>query len=123
LHLIKEVKNIMLRKIECFIQPFKLEEIKDALFNAGVEGMSVSEVKGFGKQRGYTNGGKPNREVKFLPKIKMEIVVEEEIVDEVVKTIVRLAKTGEFGSGKIFIIPVEDAVRIRTEESGKSAIM
>lgn len=113
----------MLRKIECFIQPFKLDEIKDALFSAGVEGMSVSEVKGFGKQRGYSNGGKPNREVKLLPKIKLEIVVEEDIVDDVVKTIVKLAQTGEFGSGKIFVLPVEDAVRIRTEESGKSAII
>ena len=85
--------------------------------------MSISEVKGFGKQRGYINGGKPNREVKFLPKIKMEIVVDEEIVDDVIKTIVKLTKTGEFGSGKIFVIPVEDAVRIRTEESGKNAII
>jgi nitrogen regulatory protein P-II 1 len=113
----------MLRKLECFIQPFKLDEIKDALFEVGVEGMSVSEVRGFGKQRGYINGGKPNRQVKFLPKIKMEIVVEEDIVDNVIKTIVKLAKTGEFGSGKIFVIPVEDAIRIRTEESGKSAII
>ena len=113
----------MLRKLECFIQPFKLDEIKDALFEVGVEGMSVSEVKGFGKQRGYINGGKPNRQVKFLPKIKMEIVVEEDIVDNVIKTIVKLAKTSEFGSGKIFVIPVEDAIRIRTEESGKSAII
>jgi nitrogen regulatory protein P-II 1 len=113
----------MLRKIECFIQPFKLDDVKDALFEAGVEGMSISEVKGFGKQRGYINGGKPNSEVKFLPKIKMEIVVDEEIVDDVIKTIVKLTKTGDFGSGKIFVIPVEDAIRIRTEESGKNAII
>ena len=113
----------MLRKIECFIQPFKLDEVKDALFDAGIEGMSVSEVKGFGKQRGYINGSKPNKEVKFLPKIKMEIVVDEEIVDDVIKTIVKLTKTGDFGSGKIFVIPVEDAIRIRTEESGKNAII
>src|SRR5680860_342362 len=113
----------MLRKIECFIQPFKLDEVKDALFGVGVEGMSISEVRGFGKQRGYVNGGKLNRGVKFLPKIKMEIVVDEEIVDNVIKTIVKLSKTGEFGSGKIFVIPVEDAIRIRTEESGKSAII
>ena len=113
----------MLRKIECYIQPFKLDVVKDALFDAGVEGMSISEVKGFGNQRGYINGGKPNREVKFLPKIKMGIVVDEEIIDDVIKTIVKLTKTGEFGSGKIFVIPVEYAVRIRTEESGKSAII
>lgn len=113
----------MLRKLECFIQPFKLDDIKNALFNCGVEGMTVSEVKGFGKQRGYINGSMPNKDVKFMDKIKMEIVVEEDIVDNVIKTIVKLAKTGEFGSGKIFVIPVEDAVRIRTEESGKSAII
>ncbi len=112
----------MLRKIECYIQPFKLEEIKDALIDVGVEGITVSDVRGFGKQRGYINGFQPNRHVKFLPKVKMEIVVDEDIVDDVIKTIVRLAQTGEFGSGKIFVIPVEDAVRIRTSERGKSAI-
>ena len=90
----------MLRKIECFIQPFKLDEIKDVLFDVGVEGMSISEVKGFGKQRGYTNGNKPNKEVKFLPKIKIEIVVEEEIVDAVVNKIVKLSKTGSIFSIK-----------------------
>jgi len=113
----------MLRKIECFIQPVKLDDVKNALFEAGVDGMSITDVRGFGKQRGYTDGGKPNKEVKFLPKIKMEIVVDEEIVDDVIKTIVKLTKTGEFGSGKIFVIPVEDAIRIRTEESGKNAII
>jgi len=113
----------MLRKIECFIQPTKLDEIKDALFEEGVDGMSISEVKGFGKQRGYSNGGKINRQVKFLTKIKLEIVVEEEIVDSVINKIVRLVKTDKIGSGKIFVIPVEDAIRIRTEESGKSAIL
>lgn len=113
----------MLRKIECFIQPSKLDEIKDALFEEGVEGMSMSEVQGFGKQRVYTNSGEINRQVKFLPKIKLEIVIEEEIVDNVIKKIVNLAKTNKIGSGKIFVIPVEDAIRIRTEESGKSAIL
>lgn len=113
----------MLRKIECFIQPFKLDEVKDALLDAGIRGISVSEVKGFGEQRGCDDGGKPNKAVEFLPKIKMEIVVEEEVVDDVIKTIVKLTKNGDFGSGKIFVIPVEDAIRIRTEESGKSAIM
>ena len=112
----------MLKKIECFIQPFKLEEIKDALIDAGVEGITLTEVKGFGKQRGYLKGEIPNKDVKFLPKIKLEIVVDEEIVDDVTKTIVKLAQTGEFGSGKIFILPVEDAIRIRTKEAGISAI-
>jgi nitrogen regulatory protein P-II 1 len=112
----------MLRKIECFIQPSKLDKIKDALIEAGVDGMSVSEVKGFGRQRGHANGGQPSNEVKFLPKIKLEIVVDEGIVDETTKLIVKLARTGKIGSGKIFIIPVEDAVRIRTSESGRSAV-
>ena len=112
----------MLRKIECFIQPFKLDTIKKALIKAGVDGMSINEVKGFGRQRGYINGEIPNRKVKFLPKTKLEIVVDEEDVDDVTKLIVKLARTGEIGSGKIFIIPVEDAIRIRTSESGKSAV-
>jgi nitrogen regulatory protein P-II 1 len=113
----------MLKKIECFIQPFKLDEVKNALIEAGVEGITMSEVSGFGRQRGYIKGEIPNKEVKFLPKVKLEIVVDEEILDDVTKTIVRLAQTGEFGSGKIFILPVEDAIRIRTQESGINAIV
>jgi len=112
----------MLRKIECYIQPSKLDEIKDALIVAGVDGMSVSEVQGFGRQRGQLNGEKPDQHAKFRPKTKLEIVVDEEIVDDITKLIVKLARTGKIGAGKIFIIPVEDAVRIRTSESGKSAI-
>jgi nitrogen regulatory protein P-II 1 len=112
----------MLKKIECFIQPSKLDLIKDELIDVGVEGMSVSEVRGFGKQRGYIEGEKTNREVKFLPKVKLEIIMEEEIVEQVISKIKKLAQTGTFGAGKIFVIPVEDAVRIRTEESGRSAI-
>jgi nitrogen regulatory protein PII len=113
----------MLKKIECIIQPFKLEEIKDALIEAGAEGISVSEVKGFGKQRGFIKEELPNKDVKFLPKVKLEIIVDEEVVDSVTKTIIKLTRTGEFGSGKIFILPVEDAIRIRTQESGVSAII
>jgi nitrogen regulatory protein P-II 1 len=112
----------MLRKIECFIQPSKLDKIKDALIEAGVDGMSVSEVEGFGRQRGHANGDLPSDRVKFLPKTKLEIVVDEEIVDETIKLIVRLAQTGKIGSGKVFVIPVEIAVRIRTSESGRSAV-
>jgi len=112
----------MLRKIECYIQPSKLDEIKDALIDAGVDGMSVSEVQGFGRQRGQLNGEEVGQKVKFRPKTKLEIVVDEEIVDDITKLIVKLARTGKIGAGKIFILPVEDAVRIRTSESGKSAI-
>lgn len=81
--------------------------------------MSVTEVKGFGKQRGYIKGEIPNKKVKFLPKTKLEIIVEEVVVDDITKLIVKLARTGEIGSGKIFIIPVEDAIKIRTLKSGK----
>lgn len=107
----------MLKKIECFIQPSRLDKIKDALIEAGVDGMSVSEVKGFGRQRGHVNGGKPSSEVKFRPKTKIEI-----IVDEATNLIVKLARTGKIGAGKIFVLPVENAIRIRTSEAGKAAI-
>lgn len=112
----------MLRKIECYIQPSKLDEIKDALIEAGVDGMSVSEVQGFGRQRGKLNGNSSDQKDQFRNKTKLEIVVDEDIVDDITKLIVKLARTGKIGAGKIFIIPVEDAVRIRTSESGKSAI-
>lgn len=112
----------MLRKIECYIQPSKLDEIKDALIDAGVDGMSVSEIQGFGRQHGQLAGEAADQKVRFRPKTKLEIVVDEEIVDDITKLIVKLAKTGKIGAGKIFILPVEDAVRIRTSESGKSAI-
>jgi nitrogen regulatory protein P-II 1 len=112
----------LLKKIECFIQPFKLESVKDALLDVGVEGITISRVEGFGMQRGYIEGEKKNKDVKFLEKIKLEIVVDEDIVDAVIKIVVNLAQTGKFGSGKIFVLPVEDAIRIRTSESGISAI-
>jgi nitrogen regulatory protein P-II 1 len=112
----------MLKKIECFIQPFKLEEIKDTLAEAGVEGMSVTEVKGFGRQHGFIEGERRNRKVKFRPKTKLEIVVDEELVEKVISDIQKLAHTGTIGSGKIFVIPVEDALRIRTRETGRSAL-
>ena len=112
----------MLRKIECFIQPSKLDKIKDALIEAGVDGMSVSEVEGFGRQRGRLNGDASSSEVKFRPKTKLEIVVDEEIVDKVTTLIVKMARTGKIGAGKVFVIPVEDAIRIRTSEAGKAAI-
>jgi nitrogen regulatory protein PII len=112
----------MLRKIECYIQPCQLNKIKDALIKEGVDGMSVSEVKGFGRQRGHLNGEKKSSKVKFLPKTKLEIVVDEEIVDNTIKIIVSLAKTGKIGAGKVFVLPVEDAIRVRTSEAGRSAI-
>ncbi|MDD3777607.1 MAG: P-II family nitrogen regulator [Actinomycetota bacterium] len=112
----------MLRKIECYIQPTKLDEVKEGLIEAGIEGMSVTEVLGFGRQRGYLDGETPNKSVKLLPKIKLEIVVGEDDVDKITAAIIKLAGTGCIGSGKIFVLPVEDAIRIRTSESGISAI-
>ena len=112
----------MLKKIECFIQPSKLDALKDALFNAGAEGLSVTDAHGVGRQRGYTADEKPKKKVKLLPKTKLEVVVDEEMVEDIISLIKKLARTGTIGAGKIFVVPVEDAIRISTEEVGKSAI-
>src|SRR5215204_4782685 len=107
-----------MKKIEAIIKPFKLEEVKDALAETGVEGMTVTEVKGFGRQKGHTEIYRGSEyTVDFLPKIKLEIVVADEMVDRATKAIVGAAKTGKIGDGKIFILPMEQAVRIRTEET------
>ena len=108
----------MLKKIECFIQPSKLDTLKDELTEAGVEGMSVTELCGFGRQRGYREDEQPAEEVGLLSKTKLEIVVEEEIVEDVIDMIKRLARTGSIGAGKIFIIPVEKS----KIETGKQII-
>ena len=117
----------MLRKIECYIQPFKLDPLTDALVELGVDGMSVTEVRGFGRQRGHAakaRSGAPHGKagVKFPPKLKLEIVVREDMVDAAVSLIMKLARTGTVGAGKIFILPVEDAIRIGTGEAGRTAI-
>ena len=112
-----------MKKIEAIIKPFKLEEVKDALSEVGVEGMTVSEVKGFGRQKGHTEIYRGSEyTVDFLPKIKIETVVGDERVDAAVSAIVKAAKTGKIGDGKVFVSPVEEAVRIRTEEKGESAV-
>lgn len=112
-----------MKKIEAIIKPFKLEEVKDALAEIGVEGMTVSEVKGFGRQKGHTEIYRGSEyTVDFLPKVKIEIVVPEEIAEKAVATIVAAAKTGKIGDGKVFVLPVESAVRIRTDEKGNEAI-
>jgi nitrogen regulatory protein P-II 1 len=112
-----------MKKIEAYIQPFKLDEVKEALMEAGLTGISVTEIKGFGRQKGHTElyRGSEYR-VDFLPKIKLEIVVRRDEVDGVVETIATHARTGEVGDGKIFVTPVEDAIRIRTGESGESVL-
>ena len=112
-----------MKKIEAIIKPFKLEEVKDALAEIGVEGMTVSEVKGFGRQKGHTEIYRGSEyTVDFLPKIKIEVVLPDHLVDSATQAILKAAKTGKIGDGKIFVSPVEDAVRIRTEEKGDKAV-
>ena len=112
-----------MKKIEAIIKPFKLEEVKDALSEVGVEGMTVTEVKGFGRQKGQTEIYRGSEyTVDFLPKIKLEIVLAENQVEAAVGAIVKSAKTGKIGDGKIFVSPVEQAIRIRTEEKGEQAV-
>ena len=112
-----------MKKIEAIIKPFKLEEVKDSLQEAGIEGMTVSEVKGFGRQKGHTEIYRGSEyTVDFLPKIKVEVVVADSKAAEVTAAIIKAAKTGKIGDGKIFVSPVEEAIRIRTEEKGESAV-
>lgn len=112
-----------MKKIEAIIKPFKLDEVKAALNEIGIAGMTVTEVKGFGRQRGHKEIYRgAEYQVDFIPKMKLEIVVEDTIVATVVKIITEKASTGSIGDGKIFVLPVEQAVRIRTGESGNEAI-
>jgi nitrogen regulatory protein P-II 1 len=112
-----------MKKIEAIIKPFKLEEVKDALGEVGIEGMTVTEVKGFGRQKGHTEIYRGSEyTVDFLPKIKVEVVVADNQVDQAVATIIKAAKTGKIGDGKVFVTSVDDAVRIRTEERGELAV-
>jgi nitrogen regulatory protein PII len=112
-----------MKKIEAIIKPFKLEEVKDALADMGIEGMTVTEVKGFGRQKGHTEIYRGSEyTVDFLPKVKIEVVVTDEVADKVVTSIVAAAKTGKIGDGKVFVGFVEHAVRIRTEETGDKAV-
>jgi len=112
-----------MKLIIAIIKPFKLEEVKDALAAIGVEGMTVTEVKGFGRQKGHTEIYRGSEyTVDFLPKVKLEIVIGNDLVAKTIDTIAKAAKTGKIGDGKIFIIPLEEAVRIRTDERGDIAI-
>ena len=112
-----------MKKIEAIIKPFKLEEVKEALTEAGIHGMTVSEVKGFGRQKGHTEIYRGSEyTVDFLPKVKLETVVEDDDAQSVVDTIVKTAATGKIGDGKVFVSTVEDAIRIRTGETGSEAI-
>src|SRR5215469_13908573 len=112
-----------MKKIEAIIKPFKLEEVKDALAEIGAEGMTITEVKGFGRQKGHTEIYRGSEyTVDFLPKIKLELVTSDSLADTAVDAIVRAAKTGKIGDGKVFVFNIEEAVRIRTEEKGERAI-
>jgi nitrogen regulatory protein PII len=113
----------VMKKIEAIIKPFKLEDVKSALAEIGVAGMTVCEVKGFGRQKGHTEIYRGSEyTVDFLPKIKIEIVIAAAQVEAAVAAIVKAAKTGKIGDGKVFVSPVENAIRIRTEETGEKAL-
>jgi len=112
-----------MKKLEAIIKPFKLEEVKDALGELGIEGMTVTEVKGFGRQKGHTEIYRGSEyTVDFLPKIKVEVVLPDNQTEPAIQAIIRAAKTGKIGDGKIFISTVEEAVRIRTEEKDEQAV-
>ena len=112
-----------MKKVEAIIKPFKLEEVKDALADLGIEGMTVSEVKGFGRQKGHTEIYRGSEyTVDFLPKIKIEVVLADAALESALAAIVKAAKTGKIGDGKVFVSPVEDAIRIRTDETGDKAV-
>lgn len=112
-----------MKKIEAIIKPFKLEDVKEALAAVGVQGMTVSEVKGFGRQKGHTEIYRGSEyTVDFLPKLKLEVVVADQVVELAVQAILKSAKTGKIGDGKIFVLPLEQAIRIRTEERGEAAV-
>lgn len=112
-----------MKKIEAIIKPFKLDEVKEALNKLGVQGMTVTEVKGFGRQKGHTELYRgAEYVVDFLPKVKIEVAVAEDLVSKVIETITAAARTGKIGDGKIFVLPIEETIRIRTGEKGKEAL-
>lgn len=112
-----------MKKIEAIIRPFKLDEVKEALVEEGIKGLTISEVRGYGRQKGHTETYRGSEyQIEFIPKIKIEIVVDDNLLDKVIDAILRTAKTGQVGDGKIFISDVQDVIRIRTEESGSQAL-
>ena len=112
-----------MKKIEAIIRPFKLDEVKEALVEEGIRGLTISEVRGYGRQKGHTETYRGSEyQIEFIPKIKIEIVVDDSLLDKVIDAILRSAKTGQVGDGKIFISDVQEVIRIRTEESGSQAL-
>ena len=112
-----------MKKIEAIIRPFKLDEVKEALVEEGIRGLTITEVRGYGRQKGHTETYRGSEyRIEFIPKIKIEVVVEKEKAEKVIEAILKTARTGQVGDGKIFIYDVQDVIRIRTEESGKEAL-
>lgn len=112
-----------MKKITAMIKPFKLDDVREALSNIGIQGMTITEVKGFGRQKGHTEVYRgAEYSVDFLPKIQIDIVVGEHLIEQVIESIIEAARTGKVGDGKIFITPVEEVIRIRTGETGKTAV-
>ena len=112
-----------MKKIEAIIRPYNLDDVRDGLQEIGISGMTISEVKGFGRQKGHTETYRgAEYQIDTLPKLKIELVVADHVVDPVIDTIIKFARTGQVGDGKIFVLPVEEAIRIRTEESGDEAL-
>ena len=112
-----------MKKIEAIIKPFKLDEVKEALNSLGIKGMTVTEVKGYGRQKGHTEIYRgAEYVVDFIPKVKMDVVVDDEQVDQVIDTVLKVARTGKIGDGKIFVLPVERVIRVRTGETGPEAV-
>jgi nitrogen regulatory protein P-II 1 len=112
-----------MKKIEAIIRPFKIDDVREALSEIGVKGMTLTEVKGYGRQKGHTEMYRGSEyTIDFLPKVKIEIIASDSMVERIVSTIIKVAKTGQVGDGKIFITPVEEVIRVRTEESGDDAI-
>jgi len=112
-----------MKKIEAIIRPFKLDEVKEALIEEGIKGITISEVRGYGRQKGHTETYRgAEYQIEFVPKIKIEIIVDDSRLDKAVEAILRAAKTGQVGDGKIFISDIEEVIRIRTEESGTQAL-
>jgi len=112
-----------MKKIEAIIKPFKLEEVKGALSELGIQGMTVTEVKGFGRQKGHTEIYRGSEyTVDFLPKVKIEVILSDELAEKAIDAIVQAAKTGKIGDGKVFVTVIQQAIRIRTEETGEKAV-
>lgn len=112
-----------MKKIEAIIRPFKIDDVREALVEIGIKGMTITEVKGYGRQKGHTEMYRGSEyQIDFLPKMKIEIITPDNQVNKIVETIIKAAKTGQVGDGKIFIYPVEEVIRVRTEESGEAAL-